>query len=116
MNLFVRGRFVAHSGGVLDWKIECDALTDADIECIAWVFSTKIGDFGSVEGIPRGGVRLAEAMRKYASKGPLLVADDVFTTGNSMEEQRNHRFAKGVVIFATSPTPYWIRPLFIVDC
>jgi len=115
MNLFVRGRFVAHSGGILDWKIECDALADTDIECIAWVLSIRIGQFGSVEGVPSGGMRLAEAIRKYAIEGPLLIVDDVFTTGNSMEEHKNGRFAKGAVIFATSPTPYWIKPLFMMS-
>ena len=116
MTLFVRGKFVSHSGIALDWKIECDSLTDADIECIAWVLFKKVGQFGSVEGVPRGGIRLADAMRKYVSSGNLLIVDDVFTTGNSMEEHRNMRFAKGAVIFATSPTPYWIIPVFTMEC
>ena len=35
MNLFQLGKFTSHAGKELNWKIECDALTDADWECLA---------------------------------------------------------------------------------
>lgn len=36
MDLFQKVDFISHSGKPLDWKLECDALTDKDWECIAY--------------------------------------------------------------------------------
>ena len=41
MNLFQLGNFVSHAGNELEWKIECDALTDEDIETFAYLISKK---------------------------------------------------------------------------
>lgn len=71
-----------------------------------------MGAVGAVEGVPRGGLRLAEACRELATSGPLLIADDVCTTGASMEEHRRGRSAVGLVIFTRGPTPDWVMPLF----
>jgi len=68
--------------------------------------------FGAVEGVPSGGLRFAEALRQYQSAGPLLIADDVLTTGASMELHRAGRDALGVVIFARGPCPAWVAPKF----
>ena len=98
-NLFVTGRFTSSSGIHLPWKIECDALTDADIETLAHLIAASVS-FGSVEGVPRGGLRLAAALEPYAKgEGPLLIVDDVLTTGQSMERQRAGREAIGIVLF-----------------
>jgi len=35
MNLFQFGDFSLHSGSKSKWKIECDALTDEDVEALA---------------------------------------------------------------------------------
>ena len=77
MNLFQLGKFTSHAGNELDWKIECDALTDEDWECLAKMISERT-QFGSVYGIPRGGTKLAKALEKYITpKNPVrLVVDD----------------------------------------
>ena len=100
MSLFIRGMINLHSGGTSDFKIECDALTDEYLETLAYLGSRIVGEFSSVEGVPMGGLRFAEYMKKYAStKGPLLIVDDVMTTGNSMWNHKGDRDAKGLVIF-----------------
>lgn len=109
--LFVLGDFTMHSGDIGHWKIECDALTDADIECLAYMLSERLPRFGWVRGIPRGGLRLAAAMEQYVTHGPVLVVDDVLTTGASMEEARTES-SIGAVIFARGECPSWITPLF----
>ncbi len=77
--------------------------------------------FGNVYGIPRGGTPLARAMKKHMTEGPVLIVDDVFTTGKSMEgAKRGWEDTHGVfdpdpigaVIFARNPTPPWITALF----
>lgn len=113
-NLFQRKTFTTHSGKVAHYKIECDALTDEDIETLAWLIS-KRGDIKEVHGIPRGGDRLAAALRKYCTpSGVTLIVDDVLTTGKSMEVARAKigQYAVGVVIFARASCPSWIQPLF----
>lgn len=119
------GEFTLHSGKKSTFKIDCDALTNDDIEVIALMLKYRLPPFGEVEGVPQGGLRLAAAMRKYAVPGvqrkgwygatALLIVDDVFTTGMSMEEHRGGRPAMGAVIFAREETPEWITPLWILS-
>ncbi len=113
--MFVLKSFQSHSGMTLPFKIECDSLTKDDWECLACIISTVIGQFGSVEGVPRGGLKLADALEKYKTSGSLLIVDDVFTTGASMEKQRNRRNAKGAVVFARTTPPDWIRSIFLLN-
>lgn len=113
MNLFRSGEFVLNSGQVASWKIDCDALSDADLDTLAAVAAQILPPFGSVEGVPTGGLRFAKAMRRYeCHAGPLLIVDDVLTTGGSMERHRAGRDAIGVTIFARGVCPAWVRPLF----
>lgn len=101
MSLFQLGDFTLSSGEHSSFKIDCDALSKEDIECIAWLLSQRLPRFGSVEGVPTGGDRLAAAMQKYVTKGPVLIVDDVWTTGASILKQRGARAdAIGGVIFA----------------
>lgn len=123
--LFKQGEYISHSGQSLPFKIDCDALTDEDIECIAEYISLNT-EFGVVEGIPNGGVRLENALDKYAiHEAPTyyLVVDDVLTTGASMEEYKS-RIIKynvhpddivGWVIFARSEPPDWVHAMFRMD-
>jgi orotate phosphoribosyltransferase len=115
VNLFNIGSFNLHSGLSSDFKIDCDALTDDDIDAVAIQLVRRLPAFRTVEGIPQGGIRLAEAMYKYASltSDQILVVDDVFTTGRSMETQRDYRTnVIGAVLFARNETPAWITSLF----
>lgn len=114
--LFVDGEFTAHSGDTLPFKIDCDALTDTDLATLAADVSRRFPRFRSVKGVPRGGVRFAGALRRYATGSqldPALIVDDVLTTGASMEQAREGvgRDVFGIVIFARGPCPDWITPL-----
>ena len=120
MNLFQLGKFTSHAGQELDWKIECDALSDDDWECLAKMIADRIM-FHEVVGIPRGGSKLAAALQKYcephnSSYYYRLVVDDVWTTGSSMKD-----FLKpgdfGYVVFARNhiPSGMPVRALFTMD-
>lgn len=113
MNLFKYGALTLHSGAKSMWKIDCDALTDDDLKTLAFMLTAIVPEFGSVEGVPRGGLRLAAALQEYVTKGPVLIVDDVLTTGASMNVQRGDRHdAIGAVLFARGPVPLWVFPLF----
>ncbi len=117
MPLFEEKIFTAHSGKKFNFKIECDALTDADLNALANIIRHGLR-FSKVYGVPRGGQRLASILENYCSEeGPLLIIDDVLTTGTSMEEARQqfasmHSEIIGLVIFARSDCPGWIRSVF----
>lgn len=113
MTLFKMGEFKSHSDIILSWKIDCDDLTEEDWKCLALITS-EIVSFGAVEGVPRGGIPFADALVPYITKGPLLIVDDVLTTGGSMEEHRAGRDTIGMVVFSRDlhKAPLWIRALF----
>ena len=51
----------------------------------------QIKPFSKAEGIPRGGVALGDALNKYATGDPdhpVLIADDVVTTGTSFNDYK----------------------------
>jgi orotate phosphoribosyltransferase len=118
MSLFNLGAFTLHSGKESFFKIDCDALSDDDIDAIVHILAPMLEPFGEVVGIPRGGIRLAEAFKTFRTQDctTLLVCDDVLTTGRSMNAERiQHSDGKviGAVIFARTPAvPLWITPLF----
>ena len=113
MSLFQKGWFKSNSGKKLPWKIECDYLSDEDWQWAAYIIGTNF-HFNRVEGIPKGGSKLSNILQVYTkSGGGLLIVDDVFTTGVSMERQRNGREdVIGVVLFARNLTPDWIRAIW----
>lgn len=127
VHLFQRGEFVLNSGAVSGWKIECDALTDADWDGVAAMARQLVPQFSAVTGVPRGGLKLEERLKPFATPGtgPHLIVDDVLTTGGSMEKVRkevflrdgideNQRFqyCTGVVLFARGQCPWWVRAIF----
>ena len=108
------GKFTAHSGNELTFKLECDDLTDADIDGLAQLISDKI-PFGEVIGVPTGGIRLATALFKYRTDSEItLVVDDVLTTGKSMNEYWCEN-SVGIVLFARGDCPEWITPVFTLN-
>jgi hypothetical protein len=116
--LFQAGDVTLHSGERSDFKINCDALMASDFAALANMLVRRIAPFSRVEGVPRGGLRWAEVLNigGYCTPGePLLIVDDVLTTGASMEQQRAGRDAIGAVIFARGPCPSWVMPLFTLQ-
>lgn len=123
MVLFRLGSFKLHSGGHSDWKIDLDALDDEDVAMLAKLGARLVGKFDCVTGIPRGGLRLAEAVSEYISDdegAPCLIVDDVLTTGGSMEKAKEELLSEaapgtrviGLVAFARGPCPPWVKAVF----
>lgn len=118
MGLFQAGQFRLHSGETSLFKIDCDALSDREILALACLLKDVLPRYGKVEGVPRGGLRLAKAMEgwSWSSRGsyPALICDDVYTTGGSMEAHRAGReYVIGAVLFARRPVQHgWITALF----
>jgi|TARA_Y100001949_G_scaffold171846_1_gene174932 hypothetical protein len=121
--LFQEKDFVGHSGENLHWKIEMDALSYTEWQCIARMILpyTEHTPFREVLGIPRGGKILADILQKSSTgnpSDPYLVVDDVLTTGGSMEEFRNTHSkilgndCLGWVVFARIQPPSWVTALF----
>ena len=109
----LRKPLVMHSGSDSDFKIECDALTNEEVETFAMLISQKFA-FGEVEGIQHGGLPIAAALQKYCTRlcSRRLIVDDVLTTGLSMKHAHKHPTDVGVVLFARGPCPYWVHPVF----
>jgi hypothetical protein len=111
--MFEWGKFIGAGGGELDWKINCDDLTDADLECIARAALKRLPLFHAVVPVPGGGIRLAKAILDVCAgedddSATYLVVDDVWTTGTSMRrlvEDCGFTEWHGFVIFARGPTP-----------
>ena len=84
-NLFQSVNFTSHSGKKLNWKIECDGISNEEWVTIAeMIYEFEPRNFREVEGIPRGGKKLEEKLKGYATGNehdPLLIVDDVMTTG-----------------------------------
>jgi orotate phosphoribosyltransferase len=115
-NLFQHGKFVLHSGEYSSYKIECDALTISDWFTVARLVRQRVPPFRTVEGVPRGGSPLARALREFRTvNGGLLIVDDVWTTGGSMEAHRAGREACGAVLFARSTPAPWVVPVFLLS-
>lgn len=124
MALFQLGDFTLHSGERSFWKIECDALTEADWQCLAHIGMCHLEEgFFMVLPVPMGGIPFARAMKQYedTSGVTLLLVDDVLTTGNSLEETRQwahkqHQIPleaiKGLVVFSRGECPKWVTPIF----
>jgi orotate phosphoribosyltransferase len=113
--LFESGAFNLHSGHISSWRINAEALSDASLATLASIMANCIGHFGSVEGVPDGGLRFAAHWRPYVTSGPVLIVDDVLTTGASIEEQRAGRDAIGLVIFARGPCPSWVKAVWSLN-
>lgn len=115
--LFQTGQWTLHSGQTSDFKINCDALATDDIRTIGYRLHQLIAPYRYALGVPQGGLKLAEMMNEWKTgkpEDPVLICDDVYTTGGSLSDFREHvaSGAIAVVIFARTPPPEWITPLF----
>lgn len=111
VSLFQYGMFRLHSGALIPFKVDCDVLTPADWAALARFLAPQLW-FAEVEGVPRGGIPFADALRRHSIGEGLLIVDDVLTTGASMEAQRAGREAQGLVLFARGPCPPWVRAVW----
>lgn len=136
MSIFHWGSTNLHSGGTSWWHIDCDGLSDSDIQVLAKLIVDKIGYFNAVtcpESHPGSAAgRLVEALHQYEDHvlrkegAKLLIVDDVLTTGASMEVTRAKYSPEiprpgyvsvpeeiiGAVIFARGECPDWVWPIF----
>jgi hypothetical protein len=107
------------SGRPSTFKIECDALTDGEIAAMCAQLAKVLPPFGDVSGVPTGGLRVEEAMRPYVTSGPLLIVDDVWTTGASMSRHwvslGSPRDALTAVLFARGATPPSVTALWTLN-
>lgn len=126
MSLFKNGQFQASSGVSLPFKIDCDSLTDEDLETLA-IQCRKMFPAYKYYSVSRGGDRFFEHLNKMVysfgkdiERVHQYIVDDVWTTGKSVVDfaiQRGlfHDLGKGtrcLVIFARGPYPGWVTPLF----
>lgn len=120
LTLFNFGDVQLHSGKRSNFKIDCDDLTQDDLNSIAALVAPQLPPFSKCVGIPFGGTRLAVAFGKYAQGEafPTLIVDDVLTSGSSMLEYKNLIIVPpiGFVIFSrtslNTPELDWIKCLF----
>ena len=111
MALFEIGDFISHAGLPLAWKIECDALSRQDWRALAkMIHEYEPRPWRKAVGIPRGGVLLGEYCDEYSTgnkQDPILIVDDVYTTGTSFKEFKKNGYAFDPVIqwcvFARKP-------------
>ncbi len=119
--MFQWSEFKSHAGLTLKWKIICDALTEEDWDSLARLVASRY-DFKLAVGVPQGGLAFAAALNKYAKSAhtglPIIITDDVLTTGGSMEEVKRELVKQyngsilGVVLFARGQVPVWVRSIF----
>lgn len=119
MSLFQQGSFSFSSGQRSTWKVECDQLNKEDWAVLAELAVAILKPFGSVYPVLRGGTPFAIALEPYVTNGPVLVVDDVYTTGASMERtgmavtQLSGKAPLGIVAFARAHyIPRWIRAVW----
>ncbi len=121
IDLFQKIDFTSHAGLDLTWKIEMDALTPDEWECIAHMIMEHSVPFKEAIGIPRGGMMLGKILNRYGTGSidhPICIVDDVLTTGGSMNEfyrkrhWRNPTQYIGWVVFSRNKPPDWVNTLF----
>ena len=122
IDLFQKVDFKSHAGLDLKWKIEMDALTPNEWDCISTMILEISPPFKEAIGIPRGGSFLGKLMNRHGTgkrEHPICIVDDVLTTGLSMNEFKTKRQWRnpskyiGWVVFARIiPPDDWVRALF----
>lgn len=118
--LFQVGAVKLHSGAESNWKVECDALTSEDWRGLAMQASELgIQSAYDVIGVPRGGIPFANALKvvlRQNDTAPVLVVDDVLTTGGSiLEVMARYPGSRGLVAFARGPLPPNVRAIWKLE-
>jgi orotate phosphoribosyltransferase len=107
---------ILHSGRRSTFKIECDDLTDDEVAAACALLVKTLPPFGSVSSVPTGGLRMEEAMLPFATSGPPLIIDDVWTTGGSVVRHREAVYGDRetivAVLFARGAVPLGVTALF----
>lgn len=125
MNLFQDGKFTSAAGIELDFKIDCDALSDESLMALAKQ-ARKLISPSKLIPVPTGGIRFAAAIEGIGalwSPGYPVIIDDVWTTGASVlkiatEHGLIHDLGlkvKCCVIVARGDHPHWVKPLFTIN-
>ena len=126
-HLFQYGKFSLSSRRQSRLKLECNALTSADLDTCALLLQYILPAFDFAVGVSTGGDALAYRMQAFQTVETLnprqiLIIDDVFTTGASICKERDKLKKKGptavifgAVIFARAPTPAWVTALFTLN-
>jgi len=126
MSLFQQGRFVLHSKKDSIFKIDCDALSDSDLDALAAIIVPVLPTFSKTVPIPTGGNRFAAALDKYATPAGhpcTIIVDDVYTSGASIQDAAASLDVSNggcwpphaVVIFARGTVPSWVTAIFKGD-
>ena len=119
-DLFQKINFISHSGIPMTWKIECDSISLKEWECIAYMIKeVEQQPWRKAIGIPRGGVTLGLCLDEFSTgleSDPILIADDVYTTGKSFKDFVNENHPNDATIqwcvFARQPTLGRVKALF----
>lgn len=115
-SIFQSGNFIIASGTETTWRINIEELAFGDMQTLAALIAQRVPPFSDVLGVPTGGIAIAMALRPHITvgDGPLLLVDDVLTTGDSMRKMRPARPHIGYVIFDRSQgrRPAWIGALW----
>lgn len=115
-HVFRFGEFLNRAGHPTHFLIQGQALADEDFAALATYVAPLLQPFSSVVGIPRTGVRFAEALRAHAvAEGGRLIADDVVYT-NARFHDIWEPGDQGVAIFNRSGHPLpGIFSIFTID-
>ena len=116
----IQGPATLSSGRMSAFKVECDALTDDEVEAHCDLLAMALPPFGRLAGVPRGGVRVAHYLSRHLdpSSPTWLVVDDVWTTGGSMARfmaENDIPTHRGAVLFARGPVPSWVTALWTIN-
>lgn len=113
-HLFEIGSFKLSAGDMSSFKINADVLTTKDWDALARMALTIVPLFGSVVGVPTGGIPFAEALQPYVSNvSKVLVVDDVLTTGNSIRSMAKDYFDPILLVaFSRAWSPYGVHAIF----
>lgn len=115
------GKFTLNSGATSNWKLVADDFIRDNLPGLVELVRLMVGPYSSVEGVPRGGTLLADALRPFAVlNGPHLIVDDVLTTGGSMIRAYDAALLRlgritpvtGAVVFGRGQLPHWVKAVF----